>query len=175
MKAFDAQIESKIANSADRLYYLNQHLVGEPKELIGGCLYLEPELGYVEARKLLENEYGDTFKISTAYVNKVLSWPVIKYDYELGLKHFALFLKKVKNAMDAIAEMTVLNHPTNMQMIVRKLPPNLQNKWRDRVTNMKRVNRKVAQFQNLVNFVDECAESANHPIYTVKELLALNK
>ena len=40
VKAFDARIESKIANSADRLYYLNQHLVGEPKELIGGCLYL---------------------------------------------------------------------------------------------------------------------------------------
>ena len=165
IKAFDARIESKIANSADRLYYLNQHLVGEPKELIGGCLYLEAELGYVEARKLLENEYGDTFKISTAYVNKVLSWLVIKYDDELGLKRFALFLKKVKNAMGAITQMTVFNHPTNMQMIVRKLPPNLQNKWRDRVTNMKRDNRKVAQFQNLVSFVDECTESANHPIY----------
>ena len=67
--------------------------------------------------------------------------------------------------MDAIAEMTVINHPTNMQMTARKLPPNLQNKWRDRVTNMKRVNRKMAQFQNLVNFVGECAESVNHPIY----------
>jgi hypothetical protein len=42
MKAFDARIESEIANSADRLYYLNQHLVGEPKELIADVCISNP-------------------------------------------------------------------------------------------------------------------------------------
>ena len=165
VKAFDARIESKIANSADRLYYLNQHLVGEPKELIGGCLYLEPDLEYSEARKLLGSEYGDSYKISTVYVKKVFDWPIVKYDGVTGLKRFVLFLKKVKNAMCTIADMSVLNHPTNMQIIVRKLPASIQNKWRDRVTKMKRSDQKIAQFQDLVTFVDECSESANHPVY----------
>ena len=47
--AFDACVQSKVVSSADRLYYLDQHLVGEPKELIGGCLHIEPNEGYVKA------------------------------------------------------------------------------------------------------------------------------
>ena len=43
-KAFDARIESKIANSADCLYYLNQHLVAEPKERIRGCFCISNPL-----------------------------------------------------------------------------------------------------------------------------------
>lgn len=31
-------------SNANRLYYLNQHFIGEPKELIGECLYLEPDI-----------------------------------------------------------------------------------------------------------------------------------
>jgi hypothetical protein len=170
IKAFDTRIESKTPSSADRLYYLNQQLIGEPKELIGGCLYLEPEQGYSEARRLLQDEYGDSYKISTAYISKVLNWTVIKYDDEVGLKRFPIFLKKIKNAMSAISDMSVLNHPTNMQTVVKKLPQYLQAKWRDRVTKLKKFQRKVAQFEELVAFVDESAESANHPIYS-KEVL----
>ena len=35
--AFKTRIESRTLNAADRLYYLEQHLEGEPRELIGGC------------------------------------------------------------------------------------------------------------------------------------------
>ena len=31
LMAFDAPVQSRVTNSADRLYYLDQHLVGEPK------------------------------------------------------------------------------------------------------------------------------------------------
>jgi len=47
--AFDARIHSKVVNSTDRLYYLDQCLVGQPKETIGGSLHIEPEEGYEEA------------------------------------------------------------------------------------------------------------------------------
>ena len=43
LMAFDACIQSRVTNSADRLYYLDQHLVEEPKELISGCLHIEPD------------------------------------------------------------------------------------------------------------------------------------
>ena len=39
--------------------------------------------------------------------------------------------------MASVAHMTELNHPTNMQTIVRKRPAHLQSKWRDRVVKMK--------------------------------------
>lgn len=46
--AFNARIQSKVISSVDRLYYLDQHLEGEPKELISSCLHIEPKEGYKE-------------------------------------------------------------------------------------------------------------------------------
>ena len=124
--AFDARVQSKVVSSADRLYYLDQHLVVGPKQLIGGCLHIEPNEGYVKVRKLLEKEYGDSYKVSTACMQKLNSWPSIKYDDGPALKRFSFFLTKSSNAMATIAHMQVLNHPPNMQAIVQKLPNNLQ-------------------------------------------------
>ena len=57
--SFETRIQHRVNNTADLLYYLNQHLSGEPKDLIEGCLHMDPEDGYVEARRLLKKEYGD--------------------------------------------------------------------------------------------------------------------
>ena len=75
------------------MFYLNQYLQGDAKELISGYLYADPIEGYVEAKMLLNKEYGDSYKISTAYMNKVLGWSVIKFDDAHGLKLFSFFLE----------------------------------------------------------------------------------
>ncbi len=69
--AFDSRIASLASLDADRLYYLEQHLVGEPKNLIEGCLYMEATEGYTKARQLLEMEYGDLYKLSMVYIGNI--------------------------------------------------------------------------------------------------------
>ncbi|XP_048237500.1 uncharacterized protein LOC124124381 [Haliotis rufescens] len=54
--SFDARIVPHASSSIDRLYYLEQQLEGEPKDLIAGCLYIDPEEGYTKARDLLSSE-----------------------------------------------------------------------------------------------------------------------
>lgn len=164
--AFDARIVSRVTNSSDKLYYLDQYLLGEPKELIGGCLFMHPDEGYQQARHILAKEYGDPFKVATAYVNKVISWPTVKFDDSTGLRSFAVFLMKCKNAMMGLSHMTVLNHAPNMQNAVQKLPSYLQNKWRDHVLKLRLNNARAANFRDLVHFVQFAAEAANDPIYS---------
>ena len=118
--AFDARIHSKVVSSADRLYYLDQHLVGQPKETIGGCLHIEPEEGYEEARKFLEKEYGDPYKVSTAYMQKLSNWPFIKHDDTPALKRFSLFLIKCKNAMKSLAHLTCRPSCRNCQQTCKR-------------------------------------------------------
>ena len=89
--AIDTRIRSKATTSSDLLYYLNQHLKGEPADLIQGCLHMDPGAGYTEARRLLQKEYGDPYKISTAYLDKILHWTSIKYDDNQGLKRLSIF------------------------------------------------------------------------------------
>jgi hypothetical protein len=165
MMSFDARIVSRTTNDVDRLYYLDQHLEGEPKELIGGCLYMEPSEGYLTARDLLDKEYGDPYKVSMAYVNKLLNWPIVKYEDSSGLKHLSFFLVKCLHAMSSMSHMLVLNHAPNMQAVILKLPAYLQNKWREKVARFRREDR-AALFADLVNFIQQASEAANDPIYS---------
>ena len=89
IRAFEARIASRSNSDADCLYYLDQLLIGEPKDLIGGCLHMDPIQGYHEARTLLQREYGDPYKISVAYIDAALSWPNVKHDDAIGWKKSA--------------------------------------------------------------------------------------
>ena len=89
--AFDARIRTKASTSSDLLYYLNQHLEDEPADLIQGCLHMSPDEGYPEARRLLQKEYGDPYKISTSYLNKILQWSPVRFDGSQGLKRLSIF------------------------------------------------------------------------------------
>ena len=65
MKAFECLIESRTESSSSRLYYLVQY-TGDVQELMRSCLAMDPEEGYREARKLLKQRYGQSYKIATA-------------------------------------------------------------------------------------------------------------
>ena len=69
--------------------------------------------------------------MSNAFLEKLLSWSIIKYEDGPALKRFSFFLTKCKNAMKTNEHMAVLNHPPNMQSVVQKLPANLQTKWHE--------------------------------------------
>ena len=122
LMVFDSRIQSKVISSTDMLYFLDQHLVGEARELISGCLHMEPDEGYTEAWRLLEKEYGDPYKVSSAYMRKLTSWPTLKYDDGPALKSLSIFLRACNSAMKTISYLAVLNQPPNMQSVVQKLP-----------------------------------------------------
>ena len=63
LMAFNVCVQSGVTNNTDRLYYLDQQLIRGPQELINGCLHIEAEEGYKEARRLLQKEYGDPYSI----------------------------------------------------------------------------------------------------------------
>jgi hypothetical protein len=165
MTAFDARVASRAASNSDRLYFLEQHLEGEPKEIISGCFHLDPENGYSEARNLLDKEYGDPYKVSMIYLSKINDWQIIKQDDYVGLKRLSLFLTKCCHAMKCLSHLNVLDHPQNLLSVVQKLPFYLQNKWREYVGKMRQTHQKLMQFQDLAEFVASASDTANDPVY----------
>jgi hypothetical protein len=151
--AFDVRISPRISNSIDKLYYLDQHLTGDPKELIGGCLYMDSEEGYRTARYLLDREYGDSYKASAAHISKALAWPQIKSTDSVGLKKYSYYLTKCFYVMQSIEDMTVLNHVPNIQCIIRKLPLLLQTKWNERAVMLRHSGQRI-NFEQVVKFID---------------------
>ena len=77
IKAFEQGVEEK-AGKADCLYYLEQFTRGQPKELVRSCQHMAPERGYAMAKGLLQEHFGNQYKIATAYIEKALAWQTIK-------------------------------------------------------------------------------------------------
>ena len=172
--AFDVRVVPYVANDTDKLYYLSQHLEGEARELIGGCIYMSEDTGYCTARSLLDTEYGDPYKVSVVYVDKLIAWPKIKANDGQNLKTFSYYLHKCLHVMQNISCMTVLNHIPNLQEIVRKLPLELQDKWCEQALEFKEAGHIVG-FADMVKFVSHASKALNHPVYGADAVRAAAK
>ena len=164
ISAFDVRITPRTQSAADRLHYLDQHLRGEPRERISCCFLLPADEGYVTARKILEDEYGDSYKISMAYLNDLNQCKPIRGEDCASLKQYSLLLTKCRYAMSNLSDLNVLNHPHTMQGIVAKLPSYLISRWCDHACNLRRTG-KTPHFSDLVKFVCDAAKSASDPVY----------
>ena len=90
--AFETLIESKVDNSSELLYFLDQYTSGKAKELIKGCLQMKSEDSYKEARQLLKKHFGDPYKIVSAYIAKLSNWPAVRPNDGTGLQEFSTAL-----------------------------------------------------------------------------------
>ncbi|XP_064100885.1 uncharacterized protein LOC135211510 [Macrobrachium nipponense] len=78
MLAFNDRIVPHTTSDSNRLYFLDQHLEGKPKSLIAGCMFMNASEGYIEAKRLLDKVYGDPYKVSMAYIDKLTKWPQVE-------------------------------------------------------------------------------------------------
>jgi len=129
-RSFESQVEGRVSANDVHLQYLEQYLQGEPKELIKGCLHLDSNSGYTEAKKLLKEKYRDPYKISNAYIKKINEWPYMWSGDELALDRLSIFLGQCRSVMSTLTFLSILNHPHNLQSMVSKLPFPLQDRWR---------------------------------------------
>ena len=126
---------------------------------------MEPARGYKHARDLLETEYGDHYKAAMAFLSKIQCWPIVKTDDCTALREFYLFLVRCQCARNCLSGMDILNHPNSMQTIVLKLPTYLQNKWRDKVFQIKAHQIRSPTFDDLLMFVNAASSTANDPVF----------
>lgn len=129
IKAFEYGVEDK-GSGADCLYNLEQFTRGQPKELVRSCQHMSPECGYIVAKGLLKEHFGNECKIATAYIEKALSWSTIKSEDVRALQAYALFLRGCCNVMEELHFMQELDIPTNMKVVISKLPFKLREQWR---------------------------------------------
>ena len=174
IRSFESQVEAKISANDARLQYLEQYLQGQPKELIKGCLHLDRHSGYLEAKKLLKDKYGDPYKISNAYIKKINEWPHIRAGDEPALDRFSTFLTQCRSAIASLTFLSILNHPHNLQSMVTKLPFPLQDRWRREANKMRVARGAIPAFADFVNFVNAEAGIATDPVFSREALRRLD-
>ena len=73
MRAFDNNVGRTISDPSSKLACLMQLCTGEAARVIQGCTLMSPERGYVRARQLLKDRYGDEFMIAELWGQRLLS------------------------------------------------------------------------------------------------------
>lgn len=152
-RAFENAIASRTESNADKLYFLEQYTRGEPRELVKSCQHMPDNRGYSKAMKLLQERFGNELKIATALMQKAFRWPEIKSEDGKALSAYSLFLVTCQNVMEDIDYMDELDNPTNLRIIVSKLPYKLRERWRAHAYEFEEKYQKRAKFIQLVGLL----------------------
>ena len=165
IKAFENGVERNTSNNCDRLYFLEQYTKGHAKGLVRSCQHIESSRGYVKAKALLKEHYGNEQKVAAAYMERALSWPTIKTEDVKALQEYGLFLRGCCNALEDVQYLSDLDTPTNMVEIIKKLPYKLRDRWRcDACDLQERYNRR-ARFVDIANFVEKQVKILTDPVF----------
>ncbi|XP_028418430.1 uncharacterized protein LOC114543776 [Dendronephthya gigantea] len=130
---------------------------------------MEANAGYAESKRLLKEKYGDPYKVSNAYLKRMTDWPILRSGDDNALERFATFLTQCLSAMESLSYLSILDHPQNLQCLVRKLPFYLQGRWRREVTKI-RENDKIPMFKHVATFVKAEAKIATDPVFSRQAL-----
>ena len=160
MRAFDDNVGRTISDPSSKLARLMQLCTGEAARVIQGCTLMSPERGYVRARQLLKDRYGDEFMIAELWGQRLLST-----SNRMPLREFADELRAGYESLNALDALDELQTQGNLSEIIKKLPGYLQNKWRDVVRRLKVHERRRPDLQDVVEYVEEAAAVASDPVY----------
>ena len=130
--------------------------------------HLDGDSGYLEAKRLLNEKYGDPYQISNAYFKKINGWPFIRPGDELALDRFSIFLSPSRSAMRTLTCLSILNHPQNLQSMVTKLPFTLQDRWRREANKRRVAGGVIPSFADFVNFVNVEAGIVTDQVFSRK-------
>ncbi|KAL0152844.1 hypothetical protein M9458_051849, partial [Cirrhinus mrigala] len=165
IRSFEEVVEKRANNYGDCFYFLEHYTRGQPRELVRSCQHMASTQGYLRAKALLKEHFGNELKILSAYMDKVLSWKAIRPEDTRALQDYHLFLRACCNAMDDVRYMKELNLATNMQTILSKLPFKLRDKWRAVACELQEKRNTQAVFKDIVDFVEKQVKIATDPVF----------
>ena len=167
MSNFKDMVESSVDDPRGRLNRLIKYTKGEAKDLIKHYVHNSNETCYDDAIALLQKEYGDPLRIACAFLERLKSWPQVKYGDGASLKALHRFLLQCQTYQKG-GLLTGLDSPLEIRNIQLKLPLNLQDKWGHLVGKIRKHKAREATFSDFVEFVDSESTVLNDPVYSRK-------
>ncbi|KAL7841314.1 hypothetical protein SRHO_G00250050 [Serrasalmus rhombeus] len=165
IRSIEHGIESRTEDERDRLQFLLQYTSGQPHELVKSCIHMPPSTGYAKAKQMLQDYFGDDYKIAEAYLKEAMDWQTIKPEDGAALQSFALFLTGCSNTMADISYMEDLDNAACIKALASKLPYKLKESWRKYACDLQEKTKKRVKFKDFVEFVNKQVKYLLHPLY----------
>ncbi|KAF0289319.1 hypothetical protein FJT64_012424 [Amphibalanus amphitrite] len=130
LKAFETYVEHRTSSPVERLHFLSRYTEGDAHSAIAGFLHLRTSDAYVKAKEKLVARYGNDFLIASSYLKRLREWSAVKSGDSKGLQRLADFLEHCHMASSAIPGMRALDDPHTIQMVLKKLPVYIADRWK---------------------------------------------
>ena len=164
--AFDSIISANVLSNRDRLYFLEKYTKGKANDIVKGFLCLSSENAYDEARKLLDQRFGNPVHVAEAYKTRMRNWPQITDGDSNALQNFSDFLVRCKEAVKTVGSLAELDSTQTLRQMSAKLPSYSGVKWCRHAHETQTKSGERVSFCDFVKFVQKEADLANDPIFS---------
>ena len=165
MNSFDSCVGNKSVDDGAKLNRLFEYCKGKAARVIRPCALMKPSEGYVKARKLLKERFGNDFMILQAWIGKVTEGPFLKPNNGEALQDFADDVRGCMETLNAMGKLNEMDSRIRMVKIIERLPLYLQSRWRKEAVKMVERTGDYPNIDELVKFLSMAAKEANDPIF----------
>ena len=163
IRSFHSIVDTKAIDSATKLSCLLMYCKGNVRRMLNCCEIMDPEEGYVQALKILEDRFGNKFEISQKWIQKIINRPNLKGPSDL--QSFADDLKCCQQTLKTMGYESELDNSASLHIIWKKLPQYMQYRWTRINHTIKKEQNRIPKLTDLVNFIQDLAEEANDPVF----------
>ena len=164
MRTFENNVEKETDDFSRRLQLLIQFCTGRARRVIESCILLESEEGYLKAKKLLAERFGDVFRVSNSWTEKVSDGPIIKPGDREALQELADDLESCAITLKATGRLAQINNKDRLVKILGRCPGFVKSLWQSVVQDIRAKGREpnIEDVQRLVKTV---ALEKNDPVF----------
>ena len=168
--AFKALIAHHNIPELEKLYYLRKYVKGSARECIEGCFMVNSSSSFEQAFMLLDERFGDSFTIASAFRDKLSAWPRIQGSDGKALQRYADYLQQCAFAKREYSGLSILDDEMMNRSMLQKCPDWIVTRWARIVMSSKESKGRYPPFEEFVKFIAREAKIACDPVTSLQAL-----
>ena len=162
---FKDVVEANVETQRSKLTRLLRYISGEAKDIVKDFIHEHEDVCFDMAIQALEREYGDSQRLDSAYMKELRQWPWIKPHDTKAYRSMSRFLQKCQIGRRQ-GRLIVLDAPETIRLILSKYYQSVQDSWNKHANRLKQTHQKEANFDTLLNFLDQQCILLSNPYYS---------
>ncbi|CAG2211710.1 unnamed protein product [Mytilus edulis] len=168
--AFETLIKRRNIPPLEQIHYLRRYVGDSVREVIENFFLIATDDSYFDAKKLLDQRYGDPFIVGNAFHDRLEKWPKIASRDSLGLRKFSDYIKQCLSALKTIKNLNVLNDDRENRKLLLKISGLIVTRWGRIVAQHKSDHHTFPSFQTFSVFIERESTIANDPVTSLNSL-----
>ena len=153
IEAFDALISFNVPKPRRKLFYLLRYTKGPAHSLVKGCQYMDDALGYLKARELLQQTFGQKFLIAKACVDSLTNGPMLHVNDKPSLISFSADINSCMNTLKGMNYLHKMDNLDVLTKVAKRLPHQWLSGWQAEVDLLIHPKGQEVSIENLAAYV----------------------